>query len=317
MTPSSYRRHPDWPEIEARIRQRLDAHGDYLRWRTAVDSLPDVDITESSLGDCVSVRGTIHQVEHSALMGALTGLHPWRKGPFELFDVRIESEWRSDWKWQRVAPGLGCVTGQTVLDVGCGNGYFGWRALEAGAKEVVGVDPSVLFLMQHEALCHYFDRLGPRRNHLLAIPFEELPLAPFDLVMSMGVVYHRKHPQAHVARLRDFTRPGGRVLLESLVVHGNQCLYPARESRTGGRYARMRNVHVVPTVEQMVGWLTDAGFHDVEIVDVSATTSEEQRTTEWMRFESLAEALDPADPTQTVEGFPAPIRAALIAHRPG
>ena len=63
----------------------------------------------------------------------LHALQPWRKGPFSLFGVQIDTEWRSDWKWNRVAPHLSPLAGRRVLDVGCGNGYYGWRMCAAGA----------------------------------------------------------------------------------------------------------------------------------------------------------------------------------------
>jgi len=72
---------------------------------------------------------------------------------------------------------------------------------------------------------------------------------------------------------------------------------------------------VVPRVAQLSSWLEAAGFTSVRLVDVTATTTAEQRSTPWMTFESLAEALDPADPQRTVEGYPAPVRAALLAAR--
>ncbi|MEW8068099.1 MAG: DUF1698 domain-containing protein, partial [Candidatus Thiodiazotropha endolucinida] len=45
------------------------------------------------------------------------------------------------------------------------------------------------------------------------------------------------------------------------------------------------------------------------------TTIEEQRATEWMRFESLADYLDPADRSLTIEGYPAPRRAVFVARQ--
>jgi tRNA (mo5U34)-methyltransferase len=317
MTPARYADHPGWPDVERKIRERLSRHGDLARWQAALGDLPALIPERIVLDECVTVTGTAGPSEIDKLTDALRRLHPWRKGPFDLFGVRIDTEWRSDWKWQRIAPAVGSLDGQTVLDVGCGNGYFGWRALGAGAAEVVGIDPSVLFLMQHRAIRRYADLLGDWPHHQLAIPFEDLPPAPFDLALSMGVIYHRKDPDAHAARLYGCTRPGGRVLVESLVVEGPAPLHPARDADGGGRYARMRNVNVLPTVDLLSSWLRAAGFCDVELVDVSPTTVNEQRSTSWMTFESLAEALDSRDPSRTVEGHPAPIRAAVMGRRPG
>ena len=52
---------------------------------------------------------------------------------------------------------------------------------------------------------------------------------------------------------------------------------------------------------------------DVEVVDITPTTVLEQRATEWMRFESLEQALDPVDGSKTIEGLPAPVRAVVTA----
>jgi tRNA (mo5U34)-methyltransferase len=78
----------------------------------------------------------------------------------------------------------------------------------------------------------------------------------------------------------------------------------------------MRNVWHLPTVPQLLAWAGQAGFRNPRVVDVSATTPTEQRRTEWMPFESLADALDPADRARTVEGWPAPRRAVVLSTRP-
>jgi tRNA (mo5U34)-methyltransferase len=77
----------------------------------------------------------------------------------------------------------------------------------------------------------------------------------------------------------------------------------------------MRNVWFLPSVTALGVWLERAGFRGVRCVDVTATTAAEQRSTEWMPFDSLDQALDPADPGHTVEGHPAPLRAVLLAER--
>jgi len=78
----------------------------------------------------------------------------------------------------------------------------------------------------------------------------------------------------------------------------------------------MRNIWFIPTPAALQRWLRRCGFIDVKIADVSATSLDEQRSTEWMRFESLKDFLDPDDLSKTVEGLPAPRRAILVARRP-
>jgi tRNA (mo5U34)-methyltransferase len=138
-------------------------------------------------------------------------------------------------------------------------------------------------------------------------------MACFDKVLSMGVIYHRKNPQIHLSELCSFLRPGGKMILETLVVRDAEggVLIPQ------GRYAQMRNVWSIPTVDYMITLMKDAGLLDVNCVDVTATTTREQRLTEWMQFQSLADFLDPQDPTRTIEGYPAPVRAIFIARGAG
>ena len=78
----------------------------------------------------------------------------------------------------------------------------------------------------------------------------------------------------------------------------------------------MRNVWLLPTIAELTTWMKRYGYRDIEVVDQSITTTDEQRSTEWMTFESLREALDPDDPSKTVEGWPAPRRVIVTAINP-
>lgn len=304
---------PAWGGAHGELAQRISArfeeaaHGDMARWRSALASLPDLRVERVNLDATVEVAGAATALDLEAMIPALQALHPWRKGPFQLFGLLIDTEWRSDLKWQRLEPHLPELKGARVLDVGCGNGYFGWRLLGAGAERVIGIDPTLLFCMQHQAIAHYID---DHRNVVLPLRFEEVLPAPFDLVLSMGVVYHRRDPIAHVRALADCLRPGGQLVLESLVVTaGPDIIAPER-------YARMRNVHTVPTLQSLCAYAEGAGLIDVRVVDVTPTSTGEQRRTAWMTFESLAEALAPDRPDRTIEGWPAPVRAIVLARKP-
>jgi tRNA (mo5U34)-methyltransferase len=127
----------------------------------------------------------------------------------------------------------------------------------------------------------------------------------------MGVIYHRKEHMEHLKQLKDYMKPGGELILEGLVIEGGQ----GEHLHPKGRYAKMKNVHTLPSPATMAQWLQEAGFHDIEQLDISPTTIVEQRRTKWMHFESLSDYLDPKDPTKTVEGHPAPLRAVFKARK--
>ncbi|MDX1461171.1 MAG: tRNA 5-methoxyuridine(34)/uridine 5-oxyacetic acid(34) synthase CmoB [Xanthomonadales bacterium] len=279
------------------------AHGDWPRWQAALGRLPAV---QKSLGFEAGLPVLGSAVEDpEALRQTLMELHPWRKGPLRLGGVDIDTEWRSDWKWARFEPHVE-LAGHTVLDIGCGNGYYGWRMLEAGARAVIGIDPTLVFAFQWLACRHF---AGDTPNWVLPLGVEDLPVGAgsFDSVCSMGVLYHRKDPASHLRRLRSLVRPGGQVLLETLVLEGGgaEALVPQ------GRYARMRNVWSIPSIPTLQGWIRDVGFGDSHLLDVTRTTTQEQRSTNWMKFESLDKCLDPDEPSLTIEGYPAPVRAAM------
>lgn len=304
------------PVLAEAVERRLGpgAHGDLPRWEAAVSALPELPEGRVVLDEaCVGLRSDepLDAAVETRLREALMGLHPWRKGPFCLQGLRIDTEWRSDLKWDRLAGALSPLAGRLVLDVGCGNGYHVWRMLGAGAELVLGVDPTLVFVMQFQALNRY---LETDASSVLPLGIEDLPadLSGLDTVFSMGVLYHRRSPMDHLLELHRLLRPGGELVLETLVLPGSgrEVLVPP------GRYASMRNVWLIPCADALAVWLGRCGFKDVEIVDVSPTSIREQRATDWMRFQSLPDHLDPQDPSRTVEGHPAPTRAILIAKKP-
>jgi len=282
-------------QLEPVLRDRLQdaAHGDFTRWRQALEQLRIVGSDEQTTRDL------------------LLSLAPWRKGPFTVNGVTIDSEWRSDLKWDRLKDRITPLNDRAVLDVGCGNGYYALRIQEAGARSVIGIDPTLLYVMQFLAL-EYF--LRPQSVFVLPLRLNELPRNPglFDTTFSMGVLYHQRSPLDHLRQLRQTLRPGGQLVLETIYVPGKESF----ACTPADRYARMRNVWLLPTVSELCTWLRRSGFTNIAVIDQSLTTINEQRSTEWMTFESLHEALQPGDPERTVEGLPAPRRVVLVANSP-
>lgn len=297
------------------------AHGKTQEWLKTLSDLPEIKPSKISLASneiIIGNRSDCDENTRNQLIDGLTSLHPWRKGPYELFGVSLDTEWHSDWKWQRLQPHISSLKNRAVLDIGCGNGYHMWRMLGEGARLVLGADPSQFFLIQFQLMKKYIEASqGQLPIHLLPFKAEELPAfyqdfrgKGFDTVFSMGVLYHRISPIHHLQELKSFLRQGGECVLETLVIEGDdsKVLIPK------DRYAKMRNVWFLPTATLLIRMMERAGFKNIRMVDINQTSIEEQRTTDWMKYESLSDFLDPEDHNKTIEGYPAPKRAVLICN---
>ena len=294
--------------------QQTQLHGDFQKWAKTLQALPDATAGSVELATEVRIGAAddLSDGDRAKLEGLLKQYMPWRKGPFDLFGLFIDTEWRSDWKWQRVLPHLDNLENRYILDIGCGSGYHLWRMKGAGARMAIGIDPGQLFLMQFKAVQKYVPTSLATDVELLPLGVDDLPkLEVFDTVFSMGVLYHRRSPIDFLSQCRDQLRKGGQLVLETLVVEGdeNSVLMPE------DRYAQMRNVWFLPSTSALCLWLRRTGFTDIKVVDINRTSVEEQRATQWMKNQSLLSFLDPNDATKTIEGYPAPLRAVITARR--
>ncbi len=301
------------PPLAAAIDAQLtdSGNGHLPAWRAALAALPPAAPSSFDIGAPAIRIGRISDLDTDqsrALETALQAFRPWRKGPFDFFGTFVDTEWRSDLKWNRLAGGIAPLRDRLVLDIGCGNGYHCWRMAGAGARLAIGIDPFLLYVMQYLAARAY---LADTPAFVLPIGIEGLPapIPAFDTVFSMGVLYHRRAPLDHLLDLKRHLRPGGELVLETLVVEGQEgyALTPT------DRYAKMKNVWFIPSPATLALWLRRSGYSRIQILDISATLPSEQRSTAWMRFESLSDFLDPRDPSRTVEGYPAPRRAIIVA----
>ena len=286
----------------------------FLRYRLPCEQLGK--FTAETI-DCTGRVVTIGHInerttgERELVREQLRAFMPWRKGPFSIFGVDIDAEWQSDRKWQRLENYLPDMAGAVVADIGCSNGYYMFRMTPMKPRFVIGFEPSVQHYYCFKALNSMagFDNLD---IDLLGVEHISLFPESFDVVFLMGVIYHRSSPVDVLRDIFSALKPGGMLILESQAIPGDDpvALFPQKT------YAKVPGTYFVPTGVCLRHWLERTGYQQVELFCTHPMNSEEQRRTEWMVFESYNDFLDPDNPALTCEGYPAPWRVFIKAHKP-
>lgn len=286
----------------------------FLRFREPYESLHHLHAQFTDFGKNAVTIGRddeLDEADRHLVHEAMRAFMPWRKGPYNVFGVEIDAEWQSWRKWERLLPALPDLAGKIVADLGCNNGYYMFRMLAHKPRCVVGLEP----FLQHYYCFKTLRRLaGADELFIELLGVEDIPLFPscFEVVFLMGIIYHRISPVEMLQQIRAAMRPGGVLILESQAIPGEEpmALFPEK------RYAKVPGTYFVPTASCLRNWLIRTGFAEVEIFCSHPMSSEEQRKTAWMTFESYLDFIDPRNPALTVEGYPAPLRVFLRAVNP-
>jgi len=261
-------------------------------------------------GDWFSVgkRENLTDSEFALIEETAKKLIPWRKGPFNLFGLEIDSEWQSNIKYNLIRPHFN-LKDKVVADIGCNNGYYMFRMLEDKPKRLIGFDPSALTLHQFEFINHFVK--SDIVYEMLGVEHLEYYNHKFDFIFMLGVLYHRPDPVGTLKSLARGLNSKGEILIDTFMIDGEEeiCLTPNK------RYSKIPNIYFIPTIPALKNWLSRAGFENIEVIATTVTTSEEQRKTPWSFDQSLEEFLDPEDNTKTVEGYPAPKRVYMKARK--
>lgn len=265
---------------------------------------------EIDYGDWFSVgkKEDLTSEEFEVIEKTAKKLIPWRKGPFKIFGLEIDSEWQSNIKYNLIRPHFN-LKDKVVADIGCNNGYYMFRMLEDKPKRLIGFDPSPLTLHQFEFVNHFVK--SDIIYEMLGVEHLEFYNHKFDFIFMLGVLYHRPDPVGTLKSLARGLNSKGEILIDTFMIDGEDeiCLTPNK------RYSKIPNIYFIPTISALKNWVERAGFENFEVLATTVTTSEEQRKTDWSFDQSLEDFLDPNDNTKTVEGYPAPKRVYVKARK--
>lgn len=296
-------------EILRQERQKWLTWKNIVPYQIALKALPSYEEVEVSLGDRVEIQIAHLSEEHKRQIEQTARLlKPWRKGPFQINTLLIDSEWQSQIKYNLLEPHFN-LKDKIVGDIGCNNGYYLFRMLTHQPKKLIGFDPSAICYSQFSFINHFIK--SDIVYELLGVEHVEFYEHRFDTLFCLGVLYHRSDPVAMLKSLFKGLNKGGELILDTFMIdgEGEMCLTPK------GRYSKIPNIYFIPTVNALKNWCERAGFEHIEVLEIMKTDHNEQRKTEWIDTQSLKDFLDPNDETKTVEGYPAPQRVYIKAFK--
>lgn len=229
-------------------------------------------------------------------------LKPWRKGPFKIDELFIDTEWQSFIKFDILKPFMSEIKDKIVADVGCNNGYYMFKMLEFSPKQIVGFDPSVKYHLQFKLI----NTLIKTNIKYELLGVEDLPnyALKFDVIFCLGVIYHRSDPVKMLKDLKKSLNPNGIVFLDTMYIESEEEIALVPQNT----YSKIPNIYFVPSIKALRNWCLRAGFKEFEVLATKKTDKKEQRKTAWIDSYSLENFLDPKDENSTCEGYEAPKR---------
>lgn len=257
---------------------------------------------------CFGQASDLTADDHLRLREVLDAFRPWKKGPYEIFGQNIDSEWRSDLKWNRVMPALRSLKDEVIADIGCHNGYFMFRMIEEGARQVIGFEPMPANAYAHKVL-QEFHPVPDIAFELFGVEHIDLFPETFDTIFCMGILYHHTDPIGLLRKMKSALKPKGRIVIDCQGIAGAESI----SLTPSGRYAGASGVWFLPTLPALQNWIKRAGLSQQRVIYSEPLSVEEQRATEWADVKSLKDFLDPNDQRKTIEGYPAPYRHYIVA----
>lgn len=275
----------------------------WLTWKNIVPLRMALEELQSNVNS-IDLKDTIiidALVDEKKVYETAKLMMPWRKGPFQISQTFIDSEWKSNIKYNLLRPYFN-LKDKKVADIGCNNGYYLFRMQEDKPKLLVGFDPSPLYKTQFDFINHFVK--SDIVYELLGVEHLSMYEEKFDIIFCLGVLYHRSDPVAMLKSLFKGLEKDGEVILDTFYIDGEDEMALCPQSS----YSKIPNIYFVPTIKALKNWCFRAGFNEFELLETSTTDVNEQRKTDWIEGHSLEDFLDRNDNSKTVEGYPAPKR---------
>lgn len=160
-------------------------------------------------------------------------------------------------RWEKVRDALPeDMTGMSVLDAGCSDGYFSIKIAERGASRVLAVDGAAEPIKRIDWVIEHFGLKNVESRVQMLDRTSARKLGKFDLVFAMAVFYHMRDPITGIEMLASL---GDRLLLETIVVPDRKDCY-FKVKRPGGESGVPKLIPSTACLEMLMRW---AGYDKI------------------------------------------------------
>jgi len=152
------------------------------------------------------------------------------------------------------------LSGRTVLDIGCNEGFFSFEAEKLGADRILAIDKSSAAKAKFELVKRILDS----KVEFMAVDLFEMDrhdIGKFDIVFFLAVFHHLRYPLLALDRLYNLTKEFAVMeFVEAVpIVDEEQSAMVRKMSKKG-------HLHNLPTRTFILETLTRAGFGRIEIL---------------------------------------------------
>ena len=198
----------------------------------------------------------------------MLAISDWRH-PYEIEGKpnTLEKDWFRDWhpwRWSVDKPildqALGDLSGKTLLDVACNDGWYGFQAAKAGA-DVTGIDGRDDAIARAKLIAQYYG--VENINHIVGdIEAKGVLQGSYDATLFYGILYHLADPIRVLDAMGQITN---RIICVQTFIHAldrDPVLHLLRESPELAGNA-LTQLITTPTQRAVVIMLKEAGFDHV------------------------------------------------------
>ena len=260
-----------------------------------------------------SSTDVLNKDDHINLQASIKFFNPWKIGPWNLFNYKIDSEWDCRIRWKvfiELLPWLKDLSSKKVIDIGTNNGHMLFYLLNNNPRIALGFEP----VLKHYFTFHIFQNyLKSNILHYESMGYQHLKFFNrfFDLITLCGVLYHHPDPIDILRKCHQALASKGKLVVDCEGIPGDQSIAIFPEKKYGGG----SGYWWLPTKHCLINWVKRSGFRNIEIFFEKTLTKKERKTSQNAQIKSLDDFIDKKDSSLTIEGYPRSIRYYLLAEK--